>query len=106
MGMEACASSGWAFGSRTRLRDRRRTRGALALDDGACLRERLGRRHVAESPSGHRERLGEAVYSQRSLPHARERGERDVLRRRVDDVLVYLVRQNQEPGVLSHNVCA
>ena len=69
----------------------------------AALAKRGGG-EVPQPPPGHGERFGEPVHDERAFAHARERGEAHVLRRRVDDVLVNLVREHEQTRVVRHHL--
>ena len=51
---------------------------------------------ITESPAGHGIRLGETIEDQRSLGHAGQRGDAGVSMAVVEDLLVHLVREDQE----------
>ena len=57
----------------------------------------LRRGEVPEAPPGHGERFGKSIHGERSFPHSGQRREGEVRRGRVDDVLVNLIREHQEP---------
>ncbi len=58
----------------------------------------------AEARAGHGKALGEAVDGERARPHAGQAREGHVARGRVDDVLVDLVRQHEQPRVRRHHL--
>ncbi len=73
------------------------------------LAQNVYREHMSSGSLGalacHGKGLGEAVDGEGARPHAGQRSEGVVLGRRVDDVLIDLIRQHQQPRVLRHYLC-
>ena len=83
-------------GERALLREGARVRGAVALDRVDRLRDRLRRAEIAETPAGHRVGFREAVDRDGEIVGAGQRGDADVLRAVVGELLVDLVGEDQD----------